>query len=153
SNKKKARAMLKNDVPKTCASNHEQRRVPPAGRTGKHLGVKKLSHKDKERVGLHNPGRWMAEIRYQHVPEPVVVRFEEIEDLDRIIERGPDWRLLENIVITLNRSWGYPEIAGAMIADLSPPLAWLAQIANVAQISPDVVPSTGIPSPVLQQLA
>jgi hypothetical protein len=34
---------------------------------------------------------------------PALVRFEEIEDLDEIIETGPDWHDIEQIIITLSR--------------------------------------------------
>src|SRR5262245_33573887 len=48
----------------------------------------------------------------------------------------------------------YGDATKAMIASSSPQLGWLApRTANVAQISPDAVPSTGTPSPELQQLA
>jgi hypothetical protein len=48
----------------------------------------------------------MAEIDYWTGPYEVTqttVCFEEIEDLDEIIERGPDWNTIDRIVITLNR--------------------------------------------------
>jgi hypothetical protein len=43
----------------------------------------------------------------------MTVAFEEIEDLDEIVELGPDWNLIDRIVITLNRPTlepqpGYP---------------------------------------------
>jgi hypothetical protein len=45
--------------------------------------------------------RWRAEISY---PNGIAVHtFEEIEELHNIVERGPDWNCIENIVITLNR--------------------------------------------------
>lgn len=49
------------------------------------------------------PDRWMAEITYLGESDGDVVTFEEIEDLDEIIERGRDWNAIERIVITLNR--------------------------------------------------
>jgi hypothetical protein len=49
------------------------------------------------------PDRWMAEISYNDGTSTHVVIFEEIEDLDHIIEMGPDWNTIDHIVITLNR--------------------------------------------------
>ena len=46
----------------------------------------------------------MAEISYTTDRPVGVVVFEEIEDLDEIIEYGPDWHEIDQIVITLNRS-------------------------------------------------
>jgi len=63
-----------------------------------------MSRRAKRVTGSNNPTRWMAEIRYRGILQPFVVAFEEIEDLDEMIEQGPDWRELENIVITLNRT-------------------------------------------------
>jgi hypothetical protein len=54
--------------------------------------------------GFRNPDRWMAEITYTTGRAVTVVKFEEIEDLDEIIEHGPDWCEIDQIVITLNRS-------------------------------------------------
>jgi hypothetical protein len=34
----------------------------------------------------------------------VIVQFEEIADLHNIVERGPDWNEIEQIMITLNRT-------------------------------------------------
>lgn len=49
--------------------------------------------------------RWMAEIRFQRNDEEAffVTQFEEFEDLGDIVERGPDWNLIESITVTLNR--------------------------------------------------
>ncbi|MGV7219015.1 hypothetical protein [Bradyrhizobium sp. UFLA05-112] len=48
------------------------------------------------------PDRWMAEISYSDGKQETIA-FEELEDLDEIVERGPDWNTIEKIVITLNR--------------------------------------------------
>jgi len=45
---------------------------------------------------------------------PAVVVFEELEQLDEIVERGPDWREIENIVVTLNCWAPYEELKGAL---------------------------------------
>jgi hypothetical protein len=47
--------------------------------------------------------RWMAEITYRTDRETDVVTFEEIADLHNIIEFGPDWHEIDQVVITLNR--------------------------------------------------
>ena len=44
----------------------------------------------------------MAEIKYQD-GQQTTITFEELEDLDEIVERGPDWNTIDQIVITLNR--------------------------------------------------
>jgi hypothetical protein len=61
-----------------------------------------MSHRAKAIIGLSMPDRWMAEIRYQDGKQETV-SFEELEDLDEIVERGPDWNTIDQIVITLNR--------------------------------------------------
>jgi hypothetical protein len=61
-----------------------------------------MSHRAKAIIGLSMPDRWMAEIRYQDGKQKTV-SFEELEDLDEIVERGPDWNTIDQIVITLNR--------------------------------------------------
>ena len=53
-------------------------------------------------MGTSMPDRWMAEIRYLDGKQETTT-FEELEDLDEIVERGPDWNTIEKIVITLNR--------------------------------------------------
>jgi hypothetical protein len=45
----------------------------------------------------------MAEVTYLNGREPSLLRFEELEDLDKLIETGPDWREIDQIIITLNR--------------------------------------------------
>ncbi len=51
--------------------------------------------------------RWMAEIIYRPSPHGCHVEcticFEEISDLEDIVERGPDWNEIDHITITLNR--------------------------------------------------
>jgi hypothetical protein len=46
--------------------------------------------------------RWMAEISYRNGMRPEIVQFEELYELHKIIEHGPDWNDIEQIVITLN---------------------------------------------------
>jgi hypothetical protein len=53
-------------------------------------------------MGTSMPDRWMAEIRYLDGKQETTT-FEELEDLDEIVERGPDWNTIDQIVITLNR--------------------------------------------------
>jgi hypothetical protein len=57
----------------------------------------------------HVPNRWMAEITYRDGTPMKLVMFEELEELDQIVEQAirrwrkrTDWRLIEHIVITLN---------------------------------------------------
>ena len=47
--------------------------------------------------------RWMAEITYRTGRAPAVVSFEEMEEIHDIVERGPCWDDIDQIVITLNR--------------------------------------------------
>lgn len=49
------------------------------------------------------PDRSMAEITYLDGKPQNTITFEELEDLDEIVERGPDWNTIDEIVITLNR--------------------------------------------------
>ena len=46
--------------------------------------------------------RWMAEITYTDGTPPEVVAFEELFELQEIIERGPNWNVIERIEVTLN---------------------------------------------------
>ena len=46
--------------------------------------------------------RWMAEIIYTDGTPPEVVAFEELFELQEIIERGPNRSAIERIMITLN---------------------------------------------------
>ena len=61
-----------------------------------------MSHRAKAEFGSSNPDRWMAEIIYVDCTQVTIV-FEELEDLDEMVEAGPDWRTIDRIVITLNR--------------------------------------------------
>jgi hypothetical protein len=54
-------------------------------------------------MGTNVPDRWMVEIVYRSAATAVLV-VEELEDLDEIVEQGPDWHTIERIVITLNRT-------------------------------------------------
>jgi hypothetical protein len=48
--------------------------------------------------------RWLAVVTYRSESGPIEVdhHFEELEELDTIIERGPDWNTIVSIVVTLN---------------------------------------------------
>lgn len=48
--------------------------------------------------------RWIAVVTYRAEAGPIEVdhHFEELEELQGIIERGPDWNTIETIVIRLN---------------------------------------------------
>jgi hypothetical protein len=46
----------------------------------------------------------MAEITYRDRTKPLFIEFEEIADLHDIVEMGPNWIFIEQIVVTLNRS-------------------------------------------------
>ena len=61
-----------------------------------------MSRRAKLVSGSSNPDRWMAEIIYTDGGQKTLA-FEEIEDLDEIIEMGPDWHTIDRITITLNR--------------------------------------------------
>ena len=61
-----------------------------------------MSHRAKAVIGMSVPDRWMAEIRYLDGKQETKT-FEELEDLDEIVEMGPDWHTIDQIVITLNR--------------------------------------------------
>jgi hypothetical protein len=47
--------------------------------------------------------RWMVEITYNNDRPALIFTVAELEDIDEIVERGPDWRTIEHIVITLNK--------------------------------------------------
>ena len=56
--------------------------------------------------------RWIAVVRYRAEAGPIEVdhHFEEFEELQQLIERGPDWNTIETIVIRLNpRRTAYPD--------------------------------------------
>jgi hypothetical protein len=48
--------------------------------------------------------RWLAVVTYRAEAGPIEVDhcFEELEELQGIIERGPDWNTIVSIVVTLN---------------------------------------------------
>jgi hypothetical protein len=48
--------------------------------------------------------RWLAVVTYRGEAGPIEVdhHFEELEELDAIIERGPDWNTIISIVVRLN---------------------------------------------------
>ena len=52
--------------------------------------------------------RWMAEITYRDGTKPLFIEFDEIADLHDIVEMGPNWIFIEQIVVTLNRSSAEP---------------------------------------------
>lgn len=62
-----------------------------------------VSKRAQHVTGVRMPDRWMAEITYRDGSAPTLHRFEEIEDLDELIERGRDWNDIDQITITLNR--------------------------------------------------
>jgi hypothetical protein len=47
--------------------------------------------------------RWMAEIFYNDGSETDVLAFDELRELQNIVERGPNWNTIDRIVVTLNR--------------------------------------------------
>lgn len=46
----------------------------------------------------------MAEITHRDEREPMIEQFEELYELHHIVEIGPNWNEIEQIVVTLNRS-------------------------------------------------
>jgi hypothetical protein len=55
--------------------------------------------------------RWLARVTYRGELGPIEVdhHFEELKELHDLIERGPDWNTIEDIVIRLNpRRTSYP---------------------------------------------
>ena len=52
--------------------------------------------------------RWMAEITYRNGRKPLIEQFEELYQLHDIVEHGPDWNEIEQIIVTLNRSSATP---------------------------------------------
>lgn len=47
--------------------------------------------------------RWMAEVVYNDGTAPDVYTFEELNALHELVEMGPNWNMIERIVVTLNR--------------------------------------------------
>jgi hypothetical protein len=54
----------------------------------------------KERPSI----RWVAILTYRAEAGPIEIdhHFEKLEELQRLIERGPDWNTIETIVVRLN---------------------------------------------------
>jgi hypothetical protein len=48
--------------------------------------------------------RWVAVVTYRAEAGPIEIdhHFEELEELQVLIERGPDWNTIETIVVRLN---------------------------------------------------
>jgi hypothetical protein len=53
--------------------------------------------------------RWMAEITYRTGRAPLVEQFEELYELHDIVETGPNWNEIEQIIVTLNLSSVEPQ--------------------------------------------
>jgi hypothetical protein len=49
------------------------------------------------------PKRWKVLVTYLYPAEPGLYEVEELDEIADIIERGPDWRAIADIRITLNR--------------------------------------------------
>lgn len=47
--------------------------------------------------------RWRAQITYNDGTLGTDITFEELDELQAIVERGPDWNVIHKIVVTLNR--------------------------------------------------
>ena len=52
--------------------------------------------------------RWMAEITYRNGRKALIEQFEELYQLHDIVEHGPDWNEIDQIIVTLNRSSATP---------------------------------------------
>lgn len=52
--------------------------------------------------------RWRVEVSYKSDRKTLVKRIEEIAELHDLIEHGPDWREIDQIVVTLDRLGEYP---------------------------------------------
>lgn len=54
---------------------------------------------------LANDLRWHATVTYRSAQGPTTVehRFQELEDLHDLVERGPDWNAIMSITVTLAR--------------------------------------------------
>lgn len=55
-------------------------------------------------VTLHGDKRWRAVAEYAHATGPVTIQhlFDDLSDLPRLLERGPDWSTLVRCTLTLN---------------------------------------------------
>lgn len=53
-----------------------------------------------------SPLRWQASIAYRTANGPVykMASFEELSELEDIIERGPHWDSIIRVIVTLNRA-------------------------------------------------
>jgi hypothetical protein len=47
--------------------------------------------------------RWMVEISYRADRETLVKEIEELDELCALVENGPDWNEIDEILVTLNR--------------------------------------------------
>jgi hypothetical protein len=47
--------------------------------------------------------RWMAEISYLTGRTTQVMQFEELKELHNLVEYGPDWNEIDQIIVVLNR--------------------------------------------------
>src|SRR3954447_23917034 len=61
--------------------------------------------------------RWMAEVHYNNGEPPEVAGFAGLGELHDIVELGPDWNMIDQIVVTLNR----PSVTPAPLQKLHPP--------------------------------
>jgi hypothetical protein len=62
-----------------------------------------MSYRAKAIARTSAPDRWMVEVRFRDGASPWIFVVEELEQIDERIELGPDWRTIDQIVITLNR--------------------------------------------------
>lgn len=53
--------------------------------------------------------RWMVEITYLDGRPPQILNIEELEELQEIVEKGPNWNLIDEIKINLNRVSATPQ--------------------------------------------
>ena len=67
--------------------------------------VVSLHHANQTPVSAEEPLRWNAEIEYRTDAggELRTVQFEELSELDQVIESGPHWDCIVRCVVTLNR--------------------------------------------------
>ncbi len=67
-----------------------------------------MSHRARNIIDQFGGGqfddRWMVEVTYNDGRPQLIFTVSELEDIDERIERGPDWRTIEQIAVTLNRS-------------------------------------------------
>jgi hypothetical protein len=53
--------------------------------------------------------RWHAEIVYNDDTPTDAVEFEELDELQDLVERGPDWNTIDKIIVTLNRRLAFKD--------------------------------------------